>query len=377
MPQVDSPMKTESFQEATSSYERWRAQRIPIVAEDLATKHEKLKQSPFVLLRGTYYRFLPEFERLLPELARAPSVVAVGDLHVENFGTWRDRDARLAWGVNDLDEVDVLPYTLDLVRLATSAVLAISAGHLQLEPERACEAIIAGWRERIGARRGEPFVLGERHTHLYRLAEEAIVDPAAFERQIRSLPAYERALPKPAARMLAHVTPAGQGQPPGSFRPQLARRVAGVGSLGSRRIVAFGDIDGGLIVREAKQIPGPASTWTSPTHSQIGGLSGAIEASRGVAGDPSRRQSRKWVLRALAPDATRLELASLRQRHGEAELLHSMGQETANIHRIALSGAAGPKALRRDDGARDSHWLHHGAEVMVKLTERDWAAWST
>jgi len=168
VPQVDSPMKTESFQEATSSYERWRAARIPILAEDLAVKHEKLKQSPFVLLRGTYYRFLSQFELLLPELARAPAVVAVGDLHVENFGTWRDRDARLAWGVNDFDEIDLLPYTLDLVRLASSASLAISAGHLRLAPEDACDAISSGWRERIGARRGEPFVFFGRFIPLLR-----------------------------------------------------------------------------------------------------------------------------------------------------------------------------------------------------------------
>ncbi len=367
-------MKSESFQEATSSYERWRAARIPVLAEDLAVKHEKLKQSPFVLLRGTYYRFLSQFELLLPELARAPAVVAVGDLHVENFGTWRDHDARLAWGVNDFDEIDLLPYTLDLVRLASSASLAISAGHLRLAPEDACDAISSGWRERIGARRGEPFVLGERHAHLYHLAQEAIIDPASFEQQIRALPAYERALPKPAARMLAHVTP--QGPPAGSFRPALARRVAGVGSLGSRRIVAFGEIDGGLIVREAKQIPGPASMWTNPAHLQVSGLAGAVDASRGIAADPSRRQSRKWVLRALAPDATRLELSRLQHPHSEADLLHSMGQETANIHRVALSGAASTKALRRADQARDEHWLRHAVEVMVELTENDWHAWS-
>jgi len=31
-------------------------------------------------------------------------VLAVGDLHVENFGTWRDAEGRLIWGVNDFDE---------------------------------------------------------------------------------------------------------------------------------------------------------------------------------------------------------------------------------------------------------------------------------
>src|SRR5260370_32652719 len=47
-------------------------------------------------------------------------VLAVGDLHVENFGTWRDAEGRLTWGVNDFDEAYPLPYTIDLARLATS-----------------------------------------------------------------------------------------------------------------------------------------------------------------------------------------------------------------------------------------------------------------
>ena len=28
----------------------------------------------------------------------APQVLSVGDLHLENFGTWRDADGRLVWG---------------------------------------------------------------------------------------------------------------------------------------------------------------------------------------------------------------------------------------------------------------------------------------
>jgi Uncharacterized protein conserved in bacteria (DUF2252) len=363
-------MSKEGFAEVTASYERWRERRIPIVAEDLALKHEKFRESPFVLFRGTYYRFYEQFERLLPELASAPAVVAVGDLHVENFGTWRDRDARLAWGVNDLDEIDLLPYTIDLVRLASSAVLAAHAGHLELDHDRVCEAIESGWREQIAQRHPHPFVLGERHAHLYRLAREAIVDPVVFEKRIKALPAFERALPKPAARMLAQVVPGRE------FRPALSRRVAGVGSLGSRRIVAHAEVDGGLTVREAKQVPGPASMWANPNRTQIGGLPGAVDSARGVAGDPWRRQSRKWVLRPLAPDATRLNLSSLRRKHNELEVLHSMGQETANIHLIQLAGAAPTKAVRRDHEARPTSWLHDAADVMVKQVEDDYKAWS-
>jgi uncharacterized protein (DUF2252 family) len=40
----------------------------------------------------------------------------VGALHVENFGTWRDIEARPIWGINDFDEATTLAYTNDLIR---------------------------------------------------------------------------------------------------------------------------------------------------------------------------------------------------------------------------------------------------------------------
>ena len=358
-----------TFSNTTAGYERWRGRRIQIVEDDLAAKQAKLRESPFMLFRGAPYRYHELFARLLPELAAAPVAIAAGDLHVENFGTWLDRDARVVWGAIDLDEVDLLPYTLDLVRLAASAVLAADAGLLAIDAGAACEAIESGWRERLGARRPRPFVLGERHQHLWRIAAQDALDPIAFDEWVAALPPYERALPKPALRMLAAVTP------PGDFRPQLRRRRAGVASLGARRIVASGELDGGPIVREAKQVPGPVSMWSDPKRTQVSGLVGAIDAARGVAADPCRRQSRKWVVRPLRPQTTRLELAGLKGSHPIGDLLHSTGEEAANIQLVAIRGASPPKLLRRDDEARGTGWLLPAAEAIAEATRADHVEW--
>ena len=53
-------------------------------------------------------------------------LLAVGDLHVENFGVWRDSQQRLVWGINDFDDACELPFTSDLVRLAASALLRLA-----------------------------------------------------------------------------------------------------------------------------------------------------------------------------------------------------------------------------------------------------------
>src|SRR5271166_1126595 len=105
---------------ATKSFERWLSNQVGLVRADLRHKHLAMGADPFSFLRATYYRWAQQFVGLDATTSRAPKILAVGDLHLENFGTWRDALGRLAWGINDFDEAYPLPYTHDLSRLATS-----------------------------------------------------------------------------------------------------------------------------------------------------------------------------------------------------------------------------------------------------------------
>ncbi len=100
---------------ATTRYEAWLARHLRIVDEDLAFKHEQMRSAVFPFLRATYYRWAQIWEEVCGDAASAPKALAVGDLHVENFGTWRDIEGRLIWGINDFDEAWSLPYTNDLI----------------------------------------------------------------------------------------------------------------------------------------------------------------------------------------------------------------------------------------------------------------------
>src|SRR5213083_485319 len=133
--------------EATGRYEAWLAQRIPLVKADLELKHHAMSAGIFPFLRATFYRWAARWRSLVGDVAAAPTVLAVGDLHVENFGTWRDAEGRLVWGVNDFDEAWALPYTNDLVRLATSAWLASQDGQFSLSNRVMCDAIVEGYNE--------------------------------------------------------------------------------------------------------------------------------------------------------------------------------------------------------------------------------------
>jgi uncharacterized protein (DUF2252 family) len=138
-----------------------------------------MAESLFPFRRATFYRWARQWPRVCADLAHAPVVLAVGDLHVENFGTWSGNEGRLIWGVNDVDEAYPLAYTNDLVRLATSALLAIAAGHLAVTSHDACGTVLTGYTE--GLRQGgRPFVLAGRHHWLRTLATSSLRDPAVF-----------------------------------------------------------------------------------------------------------------------------------------------------------------------------------------------------
>ena len=162
--------------------------------------------------------------------------------------------------------------------------------------------------------------------------------------------------------------------PLGRFDASLHTRVAGVGSLGSRRIVAIGEMSGGLVVREAKQIPGPASMWVYGRR-PARDLTVLVARAQAVAADPSRIQRGKWVVRRLAPDMTRLEITALRRKHDEGAILRSMGAAAANVHLVPHKLAAPAKAVRKDEAARPAAWLADAAQTMVQLTLADHRAW--
>ena len=176
--------------DATRNYEDWltKAIGVPLEPLDLDYKHERMADADdrFPFFRGTYYRWAQYWANTAGPLADAPRVLSVGDLHVENYGTWRDADGRLCWGVNDFDEADQLPYTNDLVRLAASVRLAKKSGVLDVSFGEGCAAILDGYRKGLAAG-GQAFVLEEHHFGLRKLAMSAEREPVGFWRKLTKL----------------------------------------------------------------------------------------------------------------------------------------------------------------------------------------------
>src|SRR5271166_3981247 len=180
---------------ATADFEKWASRHVRLIQSDVKLKHQNMAESAFPFFRATFYRWAQWWPIICPDLAHAPQVLAVGDLHIENFGTWRDIEGRLIWGVNDFDEAWPAAYTVDLVRLVASAYLAIRDEHLTLSRRSAVRAMEQGYRDAI-AKGGGPFVLAEHHKWLRLIALNKLRDPVAFWKKIRACPKHKGKLPK-------------------------------------------------------------------------------------------------------------------------------------------------------------------------------------
>jgi hypothetical protein len=354
---------------ATRQFEVWLAQRTQIDQKDLRLKHSNMKADVFMFLRATYYRWAQLWPQVCPDLAHAPRVLAVGDLHIENFGTWRDIEGRLIWGVNDFDEAWPMAYTIDLVRLAVSAHLAVEAGRLPLKREDICGAMLEGYREAL-QEKGCAFVLGERHQWLRRIAEGELRDPVRFWEKADALATFKGEIPISAIDALEHLMPA----PGVAFR--VAHRTAGLGSLGHARYVAIADWHGGRLAREAKALVPSASHWAQSLNSKKNGPAEILYqtiVNRAVrCADPFVQLRGRWIVRRLAPDCSRIELASLGAADVELRLLHAMGWETGNIH---LGTPSARKLVLRHIARQKGKWLHHAAEAMLEAVRSDWEVW--
>jgi len=349
---------------ATRDFERWLAKQIPLVRRDVALKHAHMAESPFAFFRATFYRWLQLWHANCADVVGAPKVLAVGDLHIENFGTWRDQEGRLIWGVNDLDEAWPGPYTLDLIRLATSAYLAISGEHLGLTKREASEAIEEGYRDALNDG-GQAFILAEHHQWLRLMALSKLRDPVHFWAKMTRNPPYTAKPPAEVRRLLEASFP--------NPHPQyvLKRRIAGLGSLGHPRILALSSWKGAYVAREAKAIRTSAWAWYRGT--SAANLYGPKLVQTAIrVQDPCVRFHGHWLVRRLAPDCSRIEIASLPEGRDEARLLYCMGWETANMH--FASGRVIPQ-VKRDLAARRGRWLHKATKAMLKATMADWEDW--
>ena len=331
---------------ATIDYEGWLQTRVDVVESDIKLKHKQMAGSLFAFLRATFYHWASRWPEVCPNLIETPRVLAVGDLHLENFGTWRDTEGRLVWGVNDFDEVASMPYAVDLVRLVTSAILAKNENGLTIDAGGAATAVLEGYAESLEAG-GKPFILEESHPALREMALGAERDPTHFWPKLTTLPPVTP--PKRVQRLLRHSLPDNAGE------IAFSNRTAGVGSLGRPRYVAIAECNGGLVAREAKAWLPSAWGWARGRLKEHAFSVRLLKHSVRQP-DPYCAVKDGWIVRRVGPHCGRIELAEFPKRRDERLILKDMGRETANLHLATWDQPRMSCAILLSEGATGCWW---------------------
>jgi hypothetical protein len=365
---------------STASYETWLAKQIPLIQEDVEIKHAKMAMDPFQFMRATFYRWCELWPAVNPDLSNTTQVLGVGDLHIQNFGTWRDAEGRLVWGVNDFDEAAPCSFMVDLVRTAASAQLAAEQGALiLLSFKEILDALWTGYQRGVEIG-GRPFVLDRRHTWLLALARNALKEPKEFWLRWMNLKTEpvpnHNPVPGEVQEYFLSDLPTREGV---QFRwKKRGAEPKGLGSLGHQRFFALVDWKGGPLAREAKQSSLSGWLWAKNAD---GGENQVIEIINNCvrSHDPFVKMQNNWLIRPIAADCGRIDLDELDvtrlvavRETEQAKLLRAMGFETANVHLGSVSANALDEAVKKftvDD-------LRRVTKQMLTVVKTDFSVWT-
>ncbi len=366
--------------------------------ERLTRKLSAIAGDPFAFFRGTNHLYAASVEAE-PALLEAPVTYVCGDLHLENFGSFKGDNGLVYFDLNDFDDALVAPLTVDVVRMLSSVIVAGTQLRLsEGDAMRACEQMLdiyantlaAGkprWLERATAtgmvatllrsvkrrRRGQLLAARTRVRKGKRLllcdnAHALPVDRAQRERAAAILELYSK-----------------QGHGNRFVADDTARRIAGVGSLGLERYV--------VLAREVMADGRPADTqrlidvkraapsawqgmrkpsqphWRSDAQ-RVAQSQQIMQAASPALLSPVSLGDASYLVKSLQPTADRIDLARCEGAAGLREVLGTMARAAAWSHLRGCGHQAADRIEQLQDFAAHGRWrapvlrlAKHGYEV--------------
>ncbi|MGF6259216.1 DUF2252 domain-containing protein [Paraburkholderia youngii] len=326
--------------------------------ERLAMKYKAMRGSPFVFLRGTCHLFYQRLPRA-SVLDDAPHVWICGDMHLENFGSYKGDNRLVYFDNNDFDEACLAPAPYELVRLLTSVLVgaadlklsraeALALCHTALDAYGAALAYgKSRWIEAetsVGMVR-DLFVALASRTRAAHLDRRTVLKGKTRMLKVDG----KKALPVSDERRAAVVQfmqrfAATEPNPDFYRTLDVARRIAGTGSLGVDRYVILvegkGSPDGNYLIDLKEALSSSVSAHVSATQPNW-----QTEAQRVV--EVQRRNQavsqaflhavefnqRSYVLRGLQPSEDRVALADWDGKLPRLEaVINSMAELSAWAH---------------------------------------------
>ena len=105
-----------------------------LLPEMVQLKYEAMAENPYRFFRGTCHLFYEDLAAAKP-LPLSPLAWICGDLHLENFGSFRGENGLVYFDLNDFDEGLLAPAAYEAVRMVTSIFVAFDT--LNIESEKA------------------------------------------------------------------------------------------------------------------------------------------------------------------------------------------------------------------------------------------------
>jgi uncharacterized protein (DUF2252 family) len=239
----------------------------------LTMKYANMRTSPFVFLRGTCHLF---YKRMQPGgvLEASPRAWICGDMHLENFGTYKGDNRLIYFDINDFDEACLAPCLFEMIRLLSSVLVAgddlkLSRGEALALCHMAVDAYGAALRFGKARWIEEETAEGMVAELFAALHERSRADHlnrrTVLKGKKRTLRADgKKALPvsdDARRRITAFMDDFASREPnPGFYRIiDVARRIAGTGSLGVDRYVILvegkGSPDGNYLLDMKLALP--------------------------------------------------------------------------------------------------------------------------
>lgn len=314
-------------------------------AELVRRKYQALRSDPFTFLRGTchlFYEHLPNSKIL----QNAPPAWACGDLHLENFGSYKGDNRLVYFDLNDFDEAALAPCTWDLLRLLTSVFIA--GPSLNITKSQAfslCELMMGSYKSAIAdgkSRWIEPEtahglikqLLGSLHNRNRASFLDSRTVRKRAKRKIRIDGKKALAVTAPQRNKIQALMTrfAKQQSDPKFFRLiDVARRIAGTGSLGVERYILLvegkGSPDGNYLLDLKQALPSSLARnlkckqpkWPSEAH-RVVDVQHRVQAISMAFLAPVIIGRTSYVLRALQPSEDRVAVNA-----GKAEFPYLQG----------------------------------------------------
>ena len=354
--------------------------------ERLKLKLAALREDPFAFFRGTS----PLFYSTLPTdraLKSSPKILACGDLHLENFGSYKGDNRLVYFDLVDFDESCVAPVAYELVRFLTSILVAAkplkisdatSSKMIDQFIETYAANVIAAkprWVERsLATGPVKKLLQSLKGRHRSDLIKERTFRKSGQIRLLNDGKKSLRVSSTDRARAESILAAyASTQQSPAFFEPiDIARRIAGNSSLGLERYVALvrgdfgtgGSADGQYLIdikivspsALAASIKAPQPRWKSEAERTVSiqrisqAVFPALLGSVGVG-------KRSYVIKELEPTADRVNLAALGGKSAALkDVVQTMAEVTAWAHLRGCGrlGAASVEALA--DYAGRAEW---------------------